>query len=309
MSIVIISQKQDIKDWEAAFKSLDSELEVGIYPNDSQREKVEMAIVWKHPHGVLSNYPNLKCIAAMGAGVDHILSDPDLPSNAIITRLIDSELSTDMTEFVRALVMNHLRKLSIYKYQEGIKDWHQHDYSSVKEVNIGIMGLGVLGRHVASQLRALGFNLFGWSQSDKNIVGVTTYSGDVGLAAFLNQSEILVCMLPLTTKTKNILNAQTFKKLPKNAFIINVARGEHLVDDDLVTMIDNGHLSGASLDVFRKEPLPVEHPFWAHPKINVTPHIASVTNPVSASKQIFENYLLLQQGLPLVNTIDRGKGY
>ena len=309
MSIVIISQKKDIKAWEDALKAMDPILEVGVYPYDLNREQVDFALVWKHPHGVFEDYPNVKVIASMGAGVDHILQDPDLPQSVTLTRLIDEELTRDLAEFVRALVMNHLRKLSVYKYQEGTNVWQQHPYRNINEVNIGIMGLGVLGNHVAVQLRDLGFNLYGWSQSLKNIDGVRTYAGSSGLADFLAQSNILVCLLPLTDQTKDILNQQTFEQLPEKAFVINVARGEHLVDDDLIAMIDNGHLSGASLDVFRKEPLPADHPFWSHPKINITPHVASITNPVSAVKQILENYHRLQNGQPLVNVIDRARGY
>ena len=309
MSIVIISQKKDLSAWENALVNLNPELNVGVYPNDSNREQVEFALVWKHPHGVFKNYPNVKVIASMGAGVDHILSDPNLPSDVVITRLVDEMLSTDMVEFVRALVMNHLRKLSVYKYQEEKNIWQQHAYRSINEVNIGVMGLGVLGRHVALQLRDLGFNLFGWSKSSKEFDGVKTFAGTTEFSAFLNQSHILICLLPLTNQTRNILDKNLFSQLPKGAFIINVARGEHLVDEDLIEMVNNGHLSGASLDVFRKEPLRSDHPFWQHPQINVTPHVASITNPASAVKQILENYHRLQRGQPLVNTISKEKGY
>ena len=309
MAIVIISRKSDLSAWVSALKNEHPGLDVRIYPDDKDREEIEFALVWKHPCGVFENYPNINCIASMGAGVDHILKDPDLPQEAAITRLVDDHLTLDMSEFVKALVMNHIRGISIYKAQEVKNSWIQHPYRRIQDVRIGIMGMGVLGSNTGITLKKSGFNINGWSQTAKTIDGIEVFAGQEALGNFLAQSDILICMLPLTAQTRNILNRDLFKQLPRNAFVINVARGEHLVDEDLIEMIDSGHLSGASLDVFRVEPLPPNHVFWMHPKVNVTPHVASITDPGSVVPQIIDNYIRLKNNQPLLNTVSRQKGY
>ena len=182
-------------------------------------------------------------------------------------------------------------------------------YQRPEELQIGIMGLGVLGIAAAEILRKNGFGVCGWSKSAKNLSGIKTFHGSEQLDEFLKQSNILVCLLPLTSETKNILNKDLFKKLPEDAYLINVARGEHLVEEDLLEVISNGHLSGASLDVFTQEPLPEEHPFRKNGKIKITPHIASVTSAARVAPQIAENYFRMKAGKPLKNVVDREKEY
>jgi len=174
---------------------------------------------------------------------------------------------------------------------------------------VGILGLGELGSHVAGRLAAIGFPVQGWSRTRKSSAGIPSYYGDEGLAAFLAASDILVCLLPLTPATSGILDARLFRQLPAGAYIINVARGEHLVEPDLLAAIDSGRLSGALLDVFRLEPLPQDHSFWTHPRIRITPHIASITNPDSAVLQVLENYHRALSGRPLLNRVDPQRGY
>ncbi|KAA3627486.1 MAG: glyoxylate/hydroxypyruvate reductase A [Bacteroidetes bacterium] len=245
----------------------------------------------------------------MGAGVDQLFRDPNLPKQAKICRIVDKQLSTAMNEFLLALIMNHLRGLNSYKKDQTQGKWLPRPYLLIQDVRIGIMGMGQLGQSLAQNLIALGFKVSGWSNSKKNIPGVKSYAGSTDLPGFLNQTDILICLLPLTNKTRGMLNKKTFVQLPKNAFIINVARGDHLVEGDLIEFIDTGHLSGAALDVFSKEPLPQEHPFWGHPKIHITPHIASITNPESVAPQILENLRRMKGGLPLLNEVSREKGY
>jgi glyoxylate/hydroxypyruvate reductase A len=309
MSILIISQGRDVSPWVKALKAKRPDLELSIYPDDTNRDNIDFVLTWNHPLGAFKKYPNIKCISSMGAGVDHIFKDPELPANATITRIIDDNLSKDMAEFSIALVMNHLRGLSFYKLMQQEQSWKQESYLTIENVKIGVMGMGVLGVHVARELNKLGFEVNGWARTAKDIEGIKVYIGDGELNAFLSKSDILICLLPLTRETENILNKDTFKQLPKNAFIINVARGKHLVDNDLIEMIDAGHLSGASLDVFRVEPLPKEHPFWNHPKINITPHIASVTKPASVVAQVLDNYDRLKNNQTLINTVSPQKGY
>ncbi|GAB3202448.1 glyoxylate/hydroxypyruvate reductase A [Pontibacter aydingkolensis] len=309
MSILLVSRGRDVSPWIDAIQSERPDLEVRVYPDTAPKEDITFAISWNHPLGVFKEFPNLKCIASMGAGVDHILKDPELPENVVITRVTDEHLTNDMATFTTAVVLNYMRGLSAYKAAENESHWQPKPYLRQRDFTVGVMGMGVLGAEAAMQLKKLGFSVQGWAKSHKNIEAIPVYAGADELDYFLATSHVLICLLPLTPETANILNKTTFEKLPEGAYVINVARGEHLVEEDLLEMLDKGQLAGASLDVFRTEPLPKEHPFWEHPKIDVTPHIASVTNPASAAKQILQNYDRLTMGEPLINIVSRTKGY
>lgn len=308
MAIVIINPK-GVEPWIEALHKVDPRLDIRIFPKDSHREEIDFALTWRHPHGIFKDYPNLKCISSMGAGVDHLLRDPDLPSAVTITRLVDPYLAQDMAEFVLALIMNHLRDLNSYKIKQTQKIWKPAWYLRIKDVNVGVMGIGAIGKQVASELQRAGFNVTGWARTKKDLATMQTYAGVGEFAKFLNGANILVCVLPLTQETKGILNNNTFKMLPKNAFVINVGRGEHLVEKELLQFIADGHLSGASLDVFAEEPLPPTNALWNHPRINITPHIASLTDPDSVAPQIVDNYYRMKEGKPLMNVVSIEKGY
>lgn len=305
MSILVISPGKDPKNWVRELKNQHPGVNVVVYPEEHEKEEVEFALTWKHPRGIFKNYPNLKVIASMGAGVDHITSDPALPENVKITKVIDNQLTEDMSAFVLALVLNRLRNLS---YHHGSEEWKPKGYRRIKDTHVGILGLGVLGKGVAEQLVYNGFKVSGWSRSKKEIEGVKTYTAEE-LTEFLSELDILVCLLPLTEETENILDSNLFEKLPEGAYLINVARGEHLVEQDLLHYVNSGHLSGASLDVFRKEPLPEDHPFWTNERIYITPHIASVTDPKSVVPQIVDNYNKMKEEEELNNLVPREKGY
>ncbi len=308
MAIVIVHPKQaDL--WVKALKEIDPRLDIRLYPHDRMREEVDFALTWRHPYGLFASYPNLRCISSMGAGVDHLLRDPDLPRQVTITRLVDPFLAQDMAEFVLALVMGHLRNLSGFKLKQINSEWQPAGYARIQDVTIGIMGMGAIGKNVALQLQKSGFRVLGWARTPKAWTEIKVYSGSNELADFLVQSNILVCVLPLTSETQGIINKANLQQLPKNAFVINVGRGEHLVEEDLVAMINEGHIYGASLDVFSEEPLPIESPLWKHPRINITPHIASITDPASVAPQIVKNYYALKEGKELLNTVDFVKGY
>lgn len=308
MAIVIINPK-GVEPWISALKKVDPQLDIRTFPNDSNREEIDFALTWRHPHGIFKDYPNLKCISSMGAGVDHLLKDSELPNDISITRLVDPYLAQDMAEFVLALIMNHLRDLNAYKIKQTQSIWKPGDYLRIKDVKIGIMGMGAIGKAVAMELQKSGFNVIGWVRTPKEGMGVPIYTGGKEFSKFLTGIDVVVCVLPLTPQTKGILNKITFQQLPKNAFVINVGRGEHLVEEDLLQFIADGHLSGASLDVFSEEPLPSQDPIWKHPRINVTPHIASLTNPESVAPQIVENYYRMKEGKSLLNIVSREKGY
>jgi glyoxylate/hydroxypyruvate reductase len=309
MSVLIVCPGKDPEDWVKALQNQHPGMNIYVYPEKHEQEEVEFALTWNHPRGLFKNYPNLKVIASMGAGVDHIISDESIPESVSITKVIDDTLTEDMSDFVLSQVMNHIRGLHFYNKNQKDKKWERFQYQRPQDTKVGIMGLGVLGNAVADKLHKNYFNVYGWSKTEKSCDNVTSFHGKEQLEEFLQHSEILVCLLPLTEDTKNILNADLFDMLPEGAYVINVARGEHLVEHDLMEMINNGHLSGASLDVFREEPLPEEHPFWEHDKINITPHIASVTKPESVVPQIAENYDRMMENEPLKNKVELEKGY
>ena len=309
MAIVIIRQDGKIPIWQNALKKSAPEIPVYSYLEEHPKNKITMALVWKHPQGQLMDYPNLKCIACSGAGVDFIFEDENRPRNLPITRVVDEMLAKDMSEHVTGTIFSYLKNLGRYRVDQMRKIWNPIDYRRVKDYRVGILGLGALGTVLAEDLVRFGFQVQGWSNSRKSLSDVVSFAGQGQLSEFLVTTDILVCLLPLTSDTKDILNSALFEQLPKGAYIINVARGGHVNDADLIRYIDNAHLSGACLDVFHQEPLPTGHPFWEHDKIHMTPHYASVSDTDSVIPQIVGNYIRLQQGEPLLNLVSKERRY
>lgn len=309
MSLLIVSPGKDPEPWVEALKNQHPGLNIVVYPEDHDKEEVNFALTWKHPRGLFRNYPNLKVVASMGAGVDHITSDPGLPEGIKITRVVDPMLAEDMAEFILALILSEIKNLPLYQANEKKEQWKPRPYRRNKEVTVGILGLGVMGKAAARLLVRNGFRVRGWSRTSKDLEGISSFSGTDELKEFLGRSEFLVNLLPLTPETEKILNKTIFEQLPAQAYLINVARGEHLVEHDLLETIDQGHLSGAALDVFWEEPLRKNHPFWEHPRIRVTPHIASATDARAVLPQIVENYERMMEEEPLKNVVERKKGY
>lgn len=308
MALLLIRNNKEYQPWIDALQKADPTIEVVTPETINDPGDATMAITWKAPKGSYAKYPNLKVIGSMGAGVDHLFEDESLPEDVILTRVVDEKLASDMQEFVAALCLNHIRNLKTYARLQKENTWKPTDYKRAKEVTVGILGFGTLGQAVGTMLKAIGFNVIGWSSSEKNIDGIKSYTEDE-LNTFLSKSEILVCLLPLTENTKGILNEELFNKLPQGAYLINVARGGHLVDNDLIEALNSEHLSGAALDVFHTEPLPEEHPFWRQENIIITPHIASMSNAASVSGQVAENYQRMLNGEELLNQVQAKKGY
>lgn len=306
MSILVISPGRDPKVWSRELKDQLPGVDVYAFNEDHSKAEIEYAVSWRHPHGTFNDYPNLKVIASMGAGVDHITEDRNIPEDITITRIVDKQLTVDMSAFVLALILSHLKNIS---YHHCNKTWEPLKYLRIEDAHVGIMGLGTLGSGLAEVLLKNDFKVSGWSRSKNDMEGVNEYLGNDQLVEFLRNTNILVCLLPLTSETKDILNKDLFKNLPRGAYVINVARGEHLVEEDLLEMVNNGHLSGASLDVFRTEPLPQDHPFYKEPRIRISPHIASITDPRKVIPQVSENYRRMKAGEELENTVSRKKGY
>lgn len=256
-------------------------------PGDA--DAVTYAVAWKPADGAFLPFSNLKAIISLGAGIDHVLADTRLPRHVPIIRTVGTDLTQRMREYVALHVLRHHRDMPRISANQRDKRWKPLIVPPATERAVGVMGLGNLGGAAVTTLAALGFETLGWSRSRHEIEGVETFAGEDELDAFLARCEILVCLLPLTAATAGILNAELFSRLPCGASVINAGRGQHLVEDDLIMALDNGQLSHATLDVFHVEPLPSDHPFWSHPGITVTPHIASLIDPTTGSRIVSAN--------------------
>lgn len=309
MSLLLIAPDRDMTPWANALKNEDPNLDIEIWPNVEDKKRVQFAVSWNQPKHVLDQYPNLKAVSSLGAGVDHLIEDDALPESAAICRIVSPSLVQQMKEYVLGAVINIQRNFVHYIRQKDTGKWQAHNHPLAKELGVGVMGLGKLGGPVANQLSEVGYHVLGWSRSGKDLPQVETFSGTDELSAFLGKTQILVCLLPLTRETKDILDLELFKKLKKPAWIINVARGEHLVDEDLIYALDSNKLQGAWLDTFNEEPLPDKHAFWNRKNIIITPHIASITKPREVAGQIIENYKRALSGMELNYPVDREKGY
>jgi glyoxylate/hydroxypyruvate reductase len=309
MAIVIASDIKSLDPWIRALKKRDPGLEVVTTDEVKDKNNVEFILAWNYPHGLLRGYPRLRTVYSMGAGVDHVLCDPFLPENINVLRIIDPALSQDIYEFSLAAIMNRIRLLNFYLENQRKGIWKKRRFLRISDVRIGIMGTGIIGTHVLSKLHETGFKVSGWGRTAGESKPYGRYAGPIQLNSFLQASDILICLLPLTPATRNILNRENLKMLPKNAWVINLGRGGHLVDHELIDLLDSGHLDGATLDVFREEPLPVNHRFWNHPKIFITPHTASLPNPEAVAPQIIENYYRTINNEPLYNKVNQALGY
>lgn len=309
MTLLIIAPDRDLRPWVSALQACEPALDIQIWPQIASKAEATFALCWQQPANVWAQLPKLRCISSLGAGVDHLLQDPALPTDIPIVRLVDPLLAQSMFEYICAATMGMLRDFDVYQAQQSAACWRSQNLTLSQHYTVGMMGLGQLGAYTAERLAHMGFNVVGWSRSQKPLAGVETYAGNAQLSEFLQRANILVCLLPLTEQTRDILNRDLFEQLPRQAYLINVARGEHLVEVDLLTAIDTGQIRGACLDVFRQEPLPPDHPFWRHPQIRVTPHCSSITNPASVAPQIVENYRRSQVGQPLLNQVSRSQGY
>ena len=309
MALLFRSSVDSASRWQSELVRLNPELDIRIWPELGDPSEIGYALVWRPEPGLLASLPNLKLILSLGAGVDHILGDPQLPQGVPIVRLVDPYLSAAMSEYVALQVLRLHRQDVDYHIQQEAEIWRELPQKNASERPVGILGLGEIGQHAGGKLASLGFPVLGWSRSAKTIAGFTTYAGAAGLTQMLGKTEVLVCLLPLTSETQGILCARTFAALPVGAAIVNAGRGAHLVEEDLIPTLDSGQLAAAALDVFREEPLPPGHPFWHHPRVLVTPHIAGITNPATAAPIILDNIRRFEEGRPLMNQVDPAQGY
>ena len=310
MAILLSTKAHTMQDWKAALLAVDPSLEIRLFPDAGDPAEIEAAVVWTaHDMVELRRYPNLKLIVSMGAGVDHLLRAPGPPPGIPVARLKDVLLTSAMAEWVLLNVLRFHRQDPEYRALQQRKEWLELSAPSTSERRIGILGIGELGSASARVLGSLGFPVMGWSRSAKTLPGVQTFHGADGLMAMAAKTDILICLLPLTPETRGVLNAELLSALPRGAYVINGARGGHMVAQDMLAALDSGHIAGAALDVFEPEPLPPESPFWSHPKVFLTPHAASITIPSSVAPQVVENIHNMRDGRPLINLVDFSLGY
>lgn len=309
MALLFKSDIDRPESWIPALRHALPDMEVRDWPDRGDPAEIEYALVWKPPHGYLKSLPHLKAILSIGAGIDHLTGDPDLPRDKPLVRMVEPGLTAGMTEYVVMQSLFHHRRMLDYRDMQARKDWTELQPVAPWQRRVGVMGLGELGADAVERLVHLRFDVAGWSRSRKNLPGVACFAGAAELPAFLQRCDILVCLLPLTEETDGILNADTFARLPRGACLINVGRGEHLVEADLLAALDSGQLDSATLDVFRTEPLPADSPLWTHPRVVVTPHVASMTIPQTAAEAVARAIRTLERGGTPPGTVDLSRGY
>lgn len=314
MTLLLACQDINADVFAKGLHYLQPEMDVRLWPETGKESDIRYALVWKPPEGALKDLPNLEVIFSIGAGVDHVLGQADLPDVPLV-RFVDPNLTMRMTEYVCLHVLLHHRRLPDYMQLQRERTWKEFwPQPSAEEIRVGILGLGVLGLDAAEKLKALGYQVAGWSRSEKNIAEIETFSGQDGLKAFLERTDILVCLLPHTPETEGMLNRSLLAKLAKNGrlpgpVLINAGRGKLQKEADILAALDADDLWAASLDVFEEEPLPATSPLWDHSRVVITPHNASVSDYKAVCRYVLDQIDQYEHGEPLRNIVDAKKGY
>lgn len=294
--------------WKSLFEQHAPDVNVRFWPDIGDPSQVRYFAAWQPPKQLHERFPNLEVIFATSAGVDQF-DLGELPEHIKVVRMLDPGIAQGIVEYACFAVLSLHRQIPLYLSQQQAGRWQDYPLPPAAQRRVGVMGLGNLGVAVLNSLRAFNFQLHGWARSPKNISGVQCHAGDEQFEPFLNQCDILICLLPLTDSTHGILNARTLCALPKGASLINLGRGGHLNEDDLLQALDSGRLSHAILDVLNEEPPSPDHKFWRHPHIWLTPHIGAMTAPHSAFEGLLANIRRHQRGELLQGLIDRDQGY
>ncbi|KAF1020213.1 MAG: Glyoxylate/hydroxypyruvate reductase A [Paracidovorax wautersii] len=308
MHILLCLQGLKAEPWVEGLQAALPDATVSIWQPGAGQPPADYAVVWQPPQALLDEQPGLKALFNIGAGVDALVK-LRVPPHTRIVRLDDAGMSVQMAEYVCQAVIRHFRELDAHEATMDQGRWAHRRPRLRADYPVGVMGLGVLGSRVARALTAFEFAVNGWSRSPRAVDGVRGYAGEAQLDDFLRASHILVCLLPLTPETEDILNHRTLGALRPGGYLVNVARGRHLVEADLLALLDEGHLAGATLDVFREEPLPAGHPFWSHPKLVLTPHTSAMTLRDDSIAQIVGKMRALAQGRPVAGLVDLDKAY
>lgn len=314
MALLVISQNLDPEIFVRRLRELAPGRDIRTQPEAGDADDIRYALAWHPAHGALKAFPRLEAIFSVGAGVDHLVSDPELPDVPLV-RFVDPNLTMRMSEYVCLHTLLHHRRLPDYAEHQRASLWKElWPQPSASELRVGVMGLGVLGLDAAEKLSILGYQVAGWSRSDKAVSGIETFAGGDGLAPFLARTDILVCLLPLTPDTRGILCRDLFAGLARDGRIpgpvlINAGRGGLQVEPDIVAALEAGDLWAASLDVFQEEPLPAESPLWPHPRIVITPHNASVSDARAVCRYVLDQIAAHERGEALHNVVDMKRGY
>ncbi|GLR65282.1 2-hydroxyacid dehydrogenase [Marinospirillum insulare] len=298
--------------WLKCFKQQAPELRVVTAKDKVDFEKVHWAGVWNPKPNFFKSFPNLQGVFALSAGVDALVSREDIPNNLPIMRLLDAGMAQQMIDYLLWVTLTLQGDFDLYIARQKQKIWQAEPSKSLDKPRIGILGLGELGIKVAQKFAELGYSVKGWKRTAVSLQGVEVLVGDEGFSNLLKQTDLLVNLLPNTQATAGILNKQNLEKLPQGASLVNIGRGQQLVDSDLISLLDSKHLRLAVLDVFKTEPLPLEpvaHPFWTHPQVLITPHIAAYTLPELAVEQVVDNLKRLAQGEKPLGLVDLALGY
>ena len=296
------------EQWKALFAEHAPDIEWRAWPDIGDPTDIKYLAAWQAPENLQTLLPNLQVLFALSAGVDQ-LDLSRIPPSLPVVRLLDPGITQGMCEYASYAVLGLHRDMLRYRQQQIARCWQAHLLQPAHKRRVGVMGLGTQAQQILATLQPLGFALKGWARSAHRIAGVECFAGREQLPAFLSQCDIVMCVLPLTEQTRGILNRELFRQLPRGAALINMGRGGHLVEEDLLEALDSGQLSGAVLDVVQKEPASADHPFWDHPQILLTPHIAAMTQPESAFGVLLENIRCFERGEPMTGQIDRNKGY
>jgi glyoxylate/hydroxypyruvate reductase len=314
MSILLAVSGWDTGPWRKRLAALLPSHKIATLDEPFDRASILYALSWRHPPGALARLPNLEAIFSLGAGVDHLLADPALPDRPIV-RVVDPDLTDRMSEWVVMHALAHLRQLRRYERQQRERIWaDDDDQPKAADIEVGLLGLGVLGKDAAAKLGALGFKVAGWSASEKSLPGVACFDGPAGLNRLLATTDMLVVLLPLTDATRGMVDASLLGRLRQGGrlggpILINAGRGGLQVEADILAALDSGRLKGASLDVFEREPLPVESRLWTHPAVYVSPHNAATSTPQAIAASAAREIEAHECGEPLSHVVDRRRGY
>ena len=299
----------NFETWKRAFAKGAPELSLVHDAGDGVHPGLPYCTTWKPHAGLFRRMPDLSTVFVLGAGVERFLADPDLPEHVAIVKMVEPGLTQSMAQYVLWQVLDHHRRFWELEIAQREARWIDQSYPAPWERRVGVLGLGALGNPIARLLKDFGFDTRGWSRSLKAIEGVACFAGDGELSAFLDGLDILICLVALTPETRGILNADLFRHLAPGAGLINVGRGAHLNEADLLSALDSGQLTAASLDVTSVEPLPAGHPFWRHPRIFLTPHLAADVDPETCAVAIAQQIARIEAGLPLEHLAERARGY
>lgn len=308
-TLAFASPLDDAAAWARALAAELPDLRVVDATDGPAPRDADYALVFRPRPGLFRELPRLKAIFALSAGVDGLLSRPDLPADVPVVRMVDPAQAQAMNQFALATCLAELRDLPTYAGQQREGRWKRHPVRLAADTGVTVLGLGVLGRAMAEALAAAGFQVSGWSRRQRDIPGITCHHGTGGLGAAVADADFVLAMLPLTAETRGLCDASFFAGLKPGAVLINLGRGEQVVEGDLLAALDQGLLGAAWLDVFAVEPLPPDHPFWGHPAIRLTPHVAGTSRPASAAVAVAANIRRIAQGLGPVNAVDRQRGY